>query len=270
MVLLVAMCSCGKREGNQADGDTVVFRDSTGRVLTLSDLSHSEGSLSWEVTGGEGIPRQAQQLHEQARRAGEKGDFTNAIATLNEASQLAPRWPYPVYDLAFTYLLMGRDSEALDNYEKVDRMDPKGFFTTKTALWALRAEKAGHYPRGTYLSYLEIEWAKDEAMKSSMAKAILDRCPSYAPAWKELALRTEEAKLKQEAFEHGLASSPDGETFGILTINKALFLNSQGQQEPAMKMLGELALSPDATRASAALAKSTMANLIKAKPPIAK
>jgi hypothetical protein len=41
-------------------------------------------------------------LHKQARQAGGAGDYKKAITLLERASSLAPAWPYPVYDAAFT------------------------------------------------------------------------------------------------------------------------------------------------------------------------
>ena len=42
--------------------------------------------------------------------AGGAGDYKKAITLLERASSVAPEWPYPVYDMAFTYLLM-KDAE---------------------------------------------------------------------------------------------------------------------------------------------------------------
>ena len=54
---------------------------------------------------------------------------------------LAPDWPYPVYDAAFTYLLQGDSLKAEERYAEVDRMAPRGFFTAKTSLDCLRRDR---------------------------------------------------------------------------------------------------------------------------------
>jgi Flp pilus assembly protein TadD len=48
--------------------------------------------------------KEAQTLHENGREAAARGDYAPALALLTKAAVLAPDWPYPVYDRAFTYL----------------------------------------------------------------------------------------------------------------------------------------------------------------------
>jgi hypothetical protein len=63
--------------------------------------------------------------------------------------------------------------------------------------------------------------------------------------------------------EKGLAASPDAETKGTLLINKATALSSQGQQEAAVKLLGELALDPKSTYFTEHMAKAALAFITK-------
>jgi hypothetical protein len=55
--------------------------------------------------------------------------------------------------------------------------------------------------------------------------------------------------------ETGLSHAPDGETRGILLINKALTLNKQGKWDEAIRLLGELATER--------LAKASLATFVK-------
>ena len=65
------------------------------------------------------------------------------------------------------------------------------------------------------------------------------------------------------AIEKGLAANPDGETKGILLINKALIMDRSGGHEGAVRLLGELALDPASTYATEHLAKVTLASVTK-------
>ena len=70
------------------------------------------------------INEQANVLHLEAREAGQAGNYDLAIQKLKEAMALEPSWPYPVYDLAFTYLLKGDFTNALKYYKETDALEP--------------------------------------------------------------------------------------------------------------------------------------------------
>ena len=64
------------------------------------------------------------------------------------------------------------------------------------------------------------------------------------------------------AADKGLAHAPDGETKGILLVNKALVLSRRGDRQGAVKILGDLALDPASTLGTEMLAKATLAKLL--------
>jgi len=80
------------------------------------------------------------------------------------------------------------------------------------------------------------------------------------PAWllhgQDLA-RLFASTARRDAIEQGLAHEPDGETKGVLLVNQALVLDRRGQHDAAVKILGDLALDPNATQASEAVARFT-------------
>jgi Flp pilus assembly protein TadD len=106
----------------------------------MKDMPGVHSKLNVQVVGGEPVPSEAKRLHEEARLAGGRGDYDRALELLNRAQQLAPTWPYPLYDAAFTHLLQGDSVKAEALYAEVDRMAPRGFFTCKTSLDCLRRE----------------------------------------------------------------------------------------------------------------------------------
>ena len=94
------------------------------------------------------IPPEAHRLHAEGRSAGSRGDYDQALTLLGRAAALAPDWPYPPYDAAFTYLMRGDTRAAQNLYERVANLSPSGFFTCRTTLDMLRREHAGQLSAG--------------------------------------------------------------------------------------------------------------------------
>ncbi|MDI1260218.1 tetratricopeptide repeat protein [Aquabacterium sp.] len=243
--------------------EQIVFRDKQGRVLTEADLSSLSGDVKWEIRGNKSVPQEASKLHELGRIAGQKGDSKKAIEYFEKASAAAPDWPYPLYDSAFTYLLGEQYSKAYQLYQRVDKMAPRGYFTTKTAVHTLERESRGDLPKGTYLRYVSLEWVNDESQKRQFVAALTERIPNFAPGWKERAQFEDDPQLRLSALNKGLAARPDEETKGYLLVNKAIVLHQQGKREDAVSILGTLALDPHAPVDVELMAKKTLANMLR-------
>jgi len=246
-----------------ASPDDIVFKDKSGRVLTESDLAAASGAANWEIRSGDAVPPEAKALHEKGRAAGQAGDGAAALRYLAQAAELAPNWPYPVYDAAFTYLLQRDFKTAYAYYQRVDAMAPRGFFTAKPAVDTLAKEAAGTLPEGLYLYFLSLEWEADPAKKYQALVQLTEKLPQFAPSWKELALLEEDDDEKLLDLDNGLRSDPDAETRGYLLVNKALVLDRRGQREAAIAMLGELALGPASPRDIEIIAKKTIALILR-------
>jgi tetratricopeptide (TPR) repeat protein len=241
--------------------ERMVFRDATGRELTAQDLEGYTGRVRWEVIGAYDVPPQARQFHQEAREAGGRGDYARALDLLDQAWDLAPRWPYPAYDAAFTYLLLDEPGKAEELYEHVDRMAPRGYFTCKASLDTLRRERAGELFPGFAKTYAATEWMDPRERKRLLA-GITTKFPGFALAWKDLSPLLDADPDRLHAIGQGLRGRPDAETRGILLINQADILARRGDRDMAVAVLGELALSPDSTLATEHLAKATLARLI--------
>jgi tetratricopeptide (TPR) repeat protein len=262
--ILAASSGCPRDPGEtQRASSAVIVRDAQGRTRTMDDLRGLSGSFSYELVGKSNVPAEAGALHQQARQAGEAGDYPKALTLLDRASALAPRWPYPVYDKAFTYLLMKDPANARKNYRKTVELAPRGFFTAITALDTLDREAKGDLPADTYLAYQFLEWIHKPEEKAQWVRKLVERTPGFAPAWKELADLSDDPAERLTAIEKGLATHPDAETKGALQINKALLLEHKGDHAGAVRLLGELALDPASTFATEQLAKVALANVEK-------
>lgn len=270
--LLLASCNKSGEGGSppgegatKQSGNSVVFTDSKGRQLTEDEMANSSGKFDWSVVGRENVSERARQLHEAGREEGGKGNYAHALELFKQASEAAPAWPYPVYDAAFTHLLQGDVEEAERLYQQVDQMAPRGFFTAKTAVDCLRRERSGELKLGMYKAFVLLEDVQEEQEKRSILEQMVKACPRFPAAWKELAVLRPDDASKLNAIEHGMSENPDGETKGILLINKAIILDRKGDRDSATRILGELALDPQSTLATESMAKFTLANLLKHK-----
>jgi tetratricopeptide (TPR) repeat protein len=242
--------------------ERLVFQDAAGRVLTTRDLEDFTGQVDWQINGGHTVPSGAVRRHEEARAAGARGEYDRALVLLDAAHALAPGWPYPVYDAAFTYLLQGDTDTAERCYAQVDRLAPRGFFTCKTTLDCLRRERAGELPGGFCRAFTTLESLDDLPRRKAVLEGIVARFPGFAPAWKELAALLDDPGDRLRAIERGLGAAADPETRGMLLLNKALVLHQRGECGAAIGILGDLALDPASTLATETLAKATLAQVI--------
>ncbi|MFX1507568.1 MAG: tetratricopeptide repeat protein [Promethearchaeota archaeon] len=241
----------------------IIFKDGQGNIIEREDLLNITGNVNYEIIGTENISQKAIELHQKARVYGQSGNYDKAIELLEEAQRIAPKWPYPLYDLAFTYLLKEDFRNALLNYEKVDKLAPKGFFTSKVALYTLKKEMSGELPQGMYLSYLQLEWIDDPKEKRERVNSLIEHFPNYPPAWKELLHFVRDISERIKAIENGLKNNPDPETKGVLLINKALIFNMENKYQEAIKILGELIFNSNATLATVELAKYILHSITK-------
>lgn len=237
------------------------FRATDGQTIPDSDLRSVSGRVDWEIRQAKPIPAEAKALHERGRQAGANGRHDEALKLFAAASALSPDWPYPPYDAAFTCLLKGDDHQALEFYKQTLTLAPRGFFTAITAVHYLEQERTQKIPRGTYLAYLSLEWTSAGDEKVRRIEALTERVPSFAPAWKDLALIREDPEHKLTALDAGLAHEPDAETRGFLMLNKALLLDRTGHHDDAVEMLGTLATDPTQPLDVAALARSSLAKV---------
>ena len=172
------------------------------------------------------------------------------------AHELAPEWPYPPYDLAFTYLLDGQLEQAETWYALVDKLAPRGFFTAKTSLDIIRRERRGELSPGFAKQFALIEWQPDDR-RVVLYRQITEQFPSFAPAWKELAFLLDDDHEELVAMDRGLAADPDDETYGMLILNKALVLGRVGRAPEGLQMIRDLLADPRCTQAVEAMAKLT-------------
>lgn len=244
---------------------TIVYQDSIGNKISIDDLGEVAGNFTWENQSNLNIPEEAKILHQEARKLGSQGNFKKGTKKLLKAHKLAPQWAYPIYDLAYNYLLQEDFENALKYYDLTNKIEPKGFFTSKTASWSLKKEQEGVFNKGLYLAYLQHEWMQNDDEKIQLANMIIDKFPNYAPAWKLLGNLLSDNKARLEAIEKALSLDIDEETKGNVIINKALVMNLEGQSQEAIKLLGKLIFEEDTTSSNIQMAKAVISFIVKDK-----
>lgn len=251
-----------KNKNENNNESKLIFKDDKGNTISLADLAGVTGSYNWEILEDKNIPAEAISLHQEARGLGGQGKYDEGIQKLEAAHKIAPNWAYPVYDMAYTYLLKQDFENALKYYKQTDELEPKGFFTAKTAYWSLKKEAEGAFPEGIYLAFMQIEWKNSEEEKLHIANAIINKFPDYAPAWKVIAAKADDINIRLEAIKKGLTLNPDAETKGILLINQALIYGVQGDKDSAKNLLGTLIFDEKSTVANIELAKFVLASMV--------
>ena len=241
----------------------LIFRDAAGQQVRADDLEGLSRTVRWEVIDGASVPAEAKRLHNEGRDAGSRGDYPRALNLFEQAHRLAPDWPYPVYDTAFTYLLQGDATMAEERYAEVDRMAPRGFFTAKTSLDCLRREREGSLFPGFCNAFASLEWMNGKAEKKALLEDIVEKFPAFPPAWKELANLLEDEDARLRAIARGLENHPDPETKGMLLLSRASLLQRRGDRDGAIKILSELSLDPESTLGTEMLAKAILAQVMR-------
>lgn len=262
---LISSCKNGEKKDTNSESNNTMrieFTDDKGNKISKEELANATGTYNYAVYGIEEVSELAKSLHNQARMFGQKGEYQNAIQKLEQANKEAPNWAYPLYDLAYTYLLQDDYENALKYYQLTDKVAPNGFYTSKTALHTLEREKAGDLKQGLYKSYLSLEWIDNQAEKKEMIKLLVDNFPSFAPAWKDYSSLLENEE-RLSAIEKGLEQNPDIQTKGSLLINKALVISENGELQNASKILTQVIFDSNSTFGNVEMAKFVLNDILK-------
>lgn len=200
----------------------------------------------------------ASQLHAQGRLSGEVGNFQQALAFFQQARELAPEWPLPVYDTGLTHLLMGDIPRALGFYEQVDKMAPEGFSDTKRVIECLRREKAGRVPKGTFRKFIDAMRSRDQEELQKKLEELTRTAPTFYPAWRELISYGKDLDEQERRLAKALSFKPDPESKGELLIYRSTLLRRRGKEEEARKLLQSLVDDPQSTRSTVVRAKEAL------------
>jgi tetratricopeptide (TPR) repeat protein len=191
------------------------------------------------------VPERAMQLHAEGRKHGEVGAFAEALRSFQQARELAPTWPLPLYDEGLTYLYMKDDARALEVYTQLDALAPQGVSDSKRLLDSLRREKDGRVPAGTLREFLEVMRLKDLPEIRRRLEALTQKAPAFVPAWDERArLSSEQPEEAERLLAKALSLEPDPGTRAGLLVYKAILQRRKGEHAAARKQLEALRDDP--------------------------
>ena len=241
----------------------IVFTTEDGSEVSPEELTTVDGKFHYDLVSDQEIPVEAQDLHEKGRIAGQEEDYDRALGLFSQARELAPDWPFPVYDTAFTYLLMKDNTAAAEQYEQVDRMAPWGFFIARTAADSLRREHEAIIEEGAYLALVLLEAEPPSEEKFKGLVELIRTSPAFPAAWSELASALEAPDDRMQAVEQGLQHDPDSQTRETLLLSKAIVFSGQGHKQAAVEILKKLVGDPGTTLGNLAVAQVVLAGLEK-------
>ena len=199
------------------------------------------------------------QLHREARLTGESGNLQEALKLFQQARELAPQWPLPLYDTALTYLMMGDTAKALEVYQQVDKMAPEGFSDTKRVIECLRREKSGQIPKGTFRKFIDAMRSRTPEEMQKRLEELTRTTPKFYPAWRELAPYAKDVPEQLRVLEKALALKPDIESRGEMLIYKSTLLRRAGKDEEARKLLQSIVDDPQWLPSTISQAKEMLA-----------
>lgn len=241
-------------------GYHMILYSADGSPLTWEQMQVYNGRLRWEIINDTNVTTEARAMLEKGRRLGASGDYQGALELFNKAHEAAPGWEYPVYEEAYTHLLMGDIESARKSYNRVNQIAPHGFFNSQQASVCLKREADGEIPVGTYRKILMLDGANPGAARS-VARGIVFDHPDYAAGWERVAFFTEDSKKALDAVEKGLAANPDPFTRDSLNFRKAVIAGNDGDTAGAVRMLERQLKDPDLTVAVEAQIKILLPGL---------
>lgn len=231
-----------------------------GSPLTWQQMQNYNGRLRWEIINDDNVTYDARRMLEKGRELGASGDYKGALELFDDAHEAAPGWEYPVYEAAYTYLLMGDFESARKSYNRVNQLAPNGFFNSQQAAACLKREADGEIPPGTYRRLLLLDQAAPGTARN-VARGITFDHPDYAAAWERVAFFTEDSPKALEAVAKGLAAGPDPFTRDSLIFRKAVIAHNDGNTAGAVRMLEKQLADPNLTVAVEAQIKILLPGL---------
>lgn len=201
---------------------------------------------------------EAMKIHAQGRVSGESGNFPLAIQQFQKASELAPKWPQPIYDIALTHLLAGDVPKALEVYEQVDKVAPQGFSDTKRVMECLRREQAGRIPKGSFRKFIDAMRSQEQAELEKKLAELTRTAPTFYPAWREYAPFGKDVPEQLRRLEKGLALQPDPQSQGEMLVYKANLLRRAGKDAEARALLQSLVDDPKSLPGTVTAAKEAL------------
>lgn len=150
--------------------------------------------------------------------AGEAGDLEEAVRHFTGAIELAPREPYPRYELGYTLSLLGRHQDALAELRRANELSP-GFFLVQTEIYLCEQVLTRQIDEETLSKIRRLQRLTDAGSLASpegvsLSRGVIEAAPRCALGHYYLgkALFEQDRVESESALRHATDHSPDDTT----------------------------------------------------------
>ena len=174
-------------------------------LFRMGDRVYEEDELPAQIEGSVKIlfernrttlARCQQRMEEGGRHVGQ-GRYEEALASFGSALEADLYAPEPHYESASVHMLLGRYPQAIECYEKTERLAP-GWFLVRSEGWLARQLAAGRFHADVPMMLLALEDHPSEG-GVALAQTMCDRFEDLPQAWLLLGERLQRAGRGVEA-----------------------------------------------------------------------
>jgi tetratricopeptide (TPR) repeat protein len=194
----------------------VCLRD--GEELELDEISRvSEGRYEFQFRRNRLQLQMAAVLCRQGKELAAAGNLADALEKLQQATEIDPHDPDPVYQSGVCLLEMGAYEKAREAFEEVERLAP-GWFRCRSDQWLAASLQAGTVTDEEFRVLRALDdGGLPQEQAFQIAKQAVTRYPSFAPLYLsvgDLHRNRDESDLAIAAYRKGLelVAEPDLES----------------------------------------------------------
>jgi tetratricopeptide (TPR) repeat protein len=188
-----------------------------GNEYELDELvALDEGQFDFEFRRNRASLEMATKLTNQGMEAATSGQLADALEKFQEASEVDPLDPNPVYQTGVCLLDMGLYAQAKASFSEIERLAP-GWFRCRLYHWMAEALDNGELTEQHYQVYRALDggaFSGDEGI--SIAEQAIERYPDFAPLFLLLGnfYHSSNPELALKTYRRGLdvATEPDIES----------------------------------------------------------
>ncbi|APZ93298.1 tetratricopeptide repeat protein [Fuerstiella marisgermanici] len=222
----------------------ICLRD--GVQFELSEItSVGEGSYKFQFERNRISLQKTGILVQQGNHLASSGQYSDALEKYNEASEVDPHDPDPVYQSGMCLLELGAYAKAREAFEEVERLAP-GWFRCRTDCWIADGLDKGTISNEEFMLVRTLDdGGLSDKQAASLARQGVERFPDFAPLYLLLGDRCNKEVDAIAAYRKGLelVEEPDLESRLLCALAGRLPADSSERKhlvERAVKLDGSL------------------------------
>ena len=182
------------------------------------------------------------QFFDEGMAYGAASDFEKAEECFRRATKIAPKEPYPHYELGHTLTLLGRYKEALEEFETPDRLSC-GFFLVQTEAYLCKQLLSGGISEEVLAGFRFLQRLLDTKAPHgdqlfAAAQQIVERAPTCALGYFHLGkcLMERDPVAAEEALQKCIRLGPDDTTAINAKFHLGILKRDAGEPEIARRI----------------------------------